>query len=98
MNIGLFKLITGEEIVAKYETLFGGQIKISSPRTVAPVQTGQGTISVMLIPWLIGSPDAEDITIQESHIVGKLYTVPKMMEDNYLSQISKLDLTSRPRI
>lgn len=94
MNIGVFKLVTGEEVIAKFDPALE-TYSLSNPRVLTPVQTGQGQFAIALVPWFVGIPDAKNITIRKADVIAHIPSVPKALEDNYLQQTSGLDLTSR---
>ena len=90
--IKVLKLVTGEELIGRVECQTDIDITISSPRVMRMYQTEQG-ISAGLVPWLMTAPDAQ-VDIKSSHIMTSV-DCPKDVEDSYLQQTSKLDLTSK---
>jgi hypothetical protein len=90
--IKVFKLSTGEEMIANVIDDQTESVTVSSPRTMQLHQTPQG-ISAGLVPWFLTNPDA-DAQLMKSHIIASI-DCPADVEQSYRQQTSKLDLTSR---
>ena len=90
--IKVFKLSTGEEMIAGVVSESSSETVVSSPRTMQMMQTPHG-ISAGLVPWMLTSPDAE-VAVKTNHIVASI-DCPADVEQSYRQQTSKLDLTSR---
>jgi hypothetical protein len=93
MNIGLFKLVTGEEIVTRYTELNETQYSIDSPRILMLVQTGPAEMGIRMAPWIVGDVDGNFI-LNKDKIVVYSQSVPKQLEDGYIQQTSGLTLAS----
>lgn len=63
MNVKIFRLNSGEEIISRFETTEKG-VKFKDPAILVPV--GQGKIGLM--PWMIYSKAAAGIEIPNSFI------------------------------
>lgn len=92
MTIEIFKLVTGEELIAKVDdNSMCEMFTLSQPRVMQVMQTERG-MSAALVPWLLTNPDA-DVIIKGVHIIARA-KCPDDVERSYLQQTSKLDLTS----
>lgn len=91
MGIRVVKLFSGEEVIARVEETLSGN-KYASPRVIQMMQTQQG-MGAGLVPFIMSAPD-ETITINPNAIVVEL-NASKQIEDAYLQQTSKLDLTTK---
>ena len=89
-QVKIFKLTTGEEIIARAEQQRDLMI-LNRPMTFQAVPTQvQGTMGMAMVPWMI-SAKGDFVEISLSHIV--VETEPKPdIEKNYLSQISGITL------
>ena len=89
-DVKIFKLTTGEEIIARAEQEQDNMI-LKQPMTLQPVPTQvQGAMGMALVPWMI-SAKGDFIKISLEHIV--VETEPKTdLEKNYLSSITGLSL------
>ncbi len=89
-DVKIFKLTTGEEIIARADQEQDKMI-LKNPMTLQAVPTQvQGAMGMALVPWII-SAKGDFIEISLEHIV--VETEPKPdLEKNYLSQISGITL------
>ena len=89
-EVKIFKLTTGEEIIARAEQQRDLMI-LNRPMTFQAVPTQvQGAMGMAMVPWII-SAKGDFIEISLSHIV--VETEPKPdLEKNYLSSITGLSL------
>jgi hypothetical protein len=89
-EVRIFKLTTGEEIIARAEQE-QDKIILNKPMTFQAVPTQvQGAMGMAMVPWII-SAKGDFIEISLSHIV--VETEPKPdLEKKYLSQISGITL------
>lgn len=76
-----------------------GTVKVEKIRTITFQPVGQNQIGIAFVPWSIGSTDGEVIIDLEQHAVA-VYKPDTEIENGYLQQTSKLDLSgsSRPNI
>ena len=89
-DVKIFKLTTGEEIIARAEQEQDNMI-LKQPMILQAVPTQvQGAMGMALVPWMI-SAKGDFIKISLEHIV--VETEPKPdLEKSYLSQISGITL------
>ena len=91
-NIRLFKLVTGEEMIAKVVKEDNNRWNVESPRVLVAQPTGNGQMGIAMIPWIVGAPDCTT-TLSEKDIVGTpISNLSKQLEDGYLSQTSGIAL------
>ena len=92
LQVALFKLITGEEVIGKIVKDEETSIVLDDIRSLIVQQSGQGQVGVALVPWFTGMHEGE-IKIEKVHIVGTpISRIPKQLEDVYLEQTSKIQL------
>jgi hypothetical protein len=89
-DVRIFKLSTGEEIIARAEQ-DKDKLILKQPMIFQPVPTQvQGTMGMALVPWLI-SAKSDYVEISLQHII--IEADPKdEIEKNYLSSITGLSL------
>lgn len=95
-DIVLYKLVSGEEIIAKKVNEQTDYVILENVRTLMIQPTGNGQMGIALIPWLAGSPDGE-VHIDRSKIIGRpVQGVHKNLEDAYLQQTTGIQLAGAP--
>ena len=92
-KIMTFKLVSGEEIIAKVVDETEYTYIVSSPRTLSLHQTQDGRVSAGFVPSLILGND-EELYLAKSAIVMYNTNVQKEYEDRYLEVVSGLTLAS----
>lgn len=91
-QIGLFKLITGDEIVAEYvvnEYFY----TFKAPRKVFIAQTGPKEFGVKLMGWMLGNVDGE-FQIAAAHVVTATEQLSEVLRNGYLKETSPIDLSA----
>ena len=89
-DVKIFKLTTGEEIIARADQEQDKMI-LKNPMTLQAVPTQvQGAMGMALVPWII-SAKGDFIEISLEHIVVEAEPKPDL-EKKYLSQISGITL------
>ena len=94
-NLRVFKLITGEEILAEVVSDVEYQYEMKNAIQLIMSQDASGKIGITGIPW--GSSVMETITINEEHIVYSGTPNPKLVE-MYEQAFSKLAVPSKTLI
>ena len=89
MSIRVYKLTTGEEIVAGYKETNDEGILVSKPRILAFAPGADGQVNVQIVPYVIAAPD-HDIRFKHPNVVFELDNVPKQLEDIYIQHTSGL--------
>lgn len=90
-----FKLISGEELIAKVTEETTTSFILEDPLALH-VTAGQNGVNVGLIPFMMSNRDATEFTLSRSAVTA--YTPPsRELETGYLQQISKIDLTTKLR-
>lgn len=94
MPIGLFKLITGEEIVTEFNAIEGHptDVEFVKPRKMMIVPASPTEFGVRMIPWLIGDPDGT-FPISLSNIVA-MSEAPEKLQIGYLKETSNIQIAS----
>jgi len=96
-KIILCKLVSGEEIIGILKNVDQYAMVISKPRVLS-VQPQNGQMAVMMIPFLMGMPDA-DVSIYMDKVMGEhIGELSSEIEDGYRSQISDIALPPKSRI
>lgn len=91
-KIVLFKLTTGEEIIAKQVDNHGNKVVLNDVRALVIQPQGNGHFGIAMVPWLAGSPDGE-VELDLSNVLATpLKGAPKHLEDAYLQQTTGIDL------
>lgn len=87
--IGLFKLASGEEIVAEY-TESEHAFTLSKARAILLGRTPNG-LTLQLGPWILSEQDAA-YKIDKSHIVTFNLKVSPQLEEAYLKNTTGIDV------
>lgn len=87
--IGLFKLTSGEEIVAEY-TEGTNVFTLSKARAILLGRTAQG-LTLQLGPWILSEQDAE-YTIGKNHIVTYNLKISPQLTEAYLKNTTGIDV------
>lgn len=90
-NIGLFKLVTGEEIVAKYEESLN-TFELKSVRAILLGRTTQG-VTLQLGPWILSEQDSNYI-VEKCHVLTYSLKLSPQLIDAYLKNTTRLDIQS----
>ena len=91
-KIGIFKMVTGEEIITKYTCDTGTEhYYFERPQMVTMTQTQTGHVGLQLIPWIKSAPD-ETVRVAFIHTAGDEIEAPKEFEDAYLQTVSGIEL------
>lgn len=88
-KIGLFKLTSGEEIVAEYEEN-QNVFTLSKARAILLGRTPQG-LTLQLGPWILSEQDAE-YTIDKNHIVTYNLNISPQLTEAYLKNTTGIDV------
>lgn len=89
-NIGLFKLTSGEEIVAEYTAEDSSSFTLKAARAILLSRTQQG-LSLQLGPWILSEQDQE-YPIGKQHIVTYTLKVSPKLIEAYLKNTTGLDV------
>lgn len=91
-TIGLFKLISGEEVVSKYVN-DGEFYVLNQPRRVyVAAMPGNQGMGVKLMPWIVGLPDGT-FPVHSAHVLTVSATIEEGLMAGYKQQISPIDLS-----
>ena len=91
-EVKIFKLTTGEELIARKEGNVEDDILVNQPLVLIQVQTNsKDTMGAALVPWLVSANPDNLIKLSPEHIVAE--TTPRNdVEKNYLEKITGLTL------
>lgn len=90
--VQVYKLITGEEIIARIGEEKEDTITLKSPRVVAIGPGPNGQMSVTLIPLFASCPDG-DFELAKHAIVGTpIGDITEQLEKGYVAQTSGIEL------
>lgn len=92
-NIGLFKLTSGEELVAEITDEASNTFTLRAARAILLGRDTKGGLSLQLGPWILSEQDAE-YTIGKQHIVTYNLKLSSQLIDAYLSNVSGLHVKS----
>jgi hypothetical protein len=91
-DIVTFKLVNGDEIVAKLEEHNDTGWKISRPYTIVPSQQGLG-----LMQSLFSADINKDIELKSEHVMMHAVTT-KALENHYITTTTGIQTTSKSSI
>ena len=90
-EIALFKLLSGEEVIAEYKT--DGEFYVfKSPRKVFIAQVGPNQFGVKLAPWIVGNVNGV-FPVHSAHVVTVSAEVAEELKTGYISETTGLDLS-----
>lgn len=93
MIVKVFKLVSGEEVIARVVDIGEDYYILSKPRVFQLVPQQNGSVAAGLIPWFISSPDADDVALIKTAIAGVI-DATKEVEDAYLRNTTGFELAS----
>lgn len=94
MTIGLFKLTSGEEVVATFSGIEGHptDVLLSKPRKMMLMPTGPSSFDIRMLPWIIGHVDGE-FPVSLGNVM-TMIEAPAKLEELYTKQVSQIALAS----
>lgn len=91
MEVKSFKLMTGEEIVARVMDETRTEFVVDSPQVLQFQRVSQNQMGLAFVPWALSNPEISDLQLSKSSIVA-VYPPASDVEKQYLSQTSKIAL------
>lgn len=94
MNVMGFKLISGEEILARVDDIMTNNDKyaIERPLVVIPQKMGN-QVALGLVPWIISAGENARVNLKES-VVASTFSPIREIEDEYLKQTTGIQLVT----
>lgn len=98
MDVRSFKLLTGEELIAKLVSPTGQGYIIETPLVVHVLRgpDGQGTLA--FAPWSMVQKDDSQVELYDHALACKPVEVVGEVETSYISQVTGLSLPPNGRI
>ena len=91
MEVKSFKLVTGEEIVARVIDETKSEFTIDSPQVLQFQRVSQNQMGLAFVPWALSNPEISELILPRSSTVA-VYPPAADVEKQYLSQTSKIAL------
>jgi len=91
MSVIVIKMISGEEIIAKFVSESDVAITVDRPRVINLSQDTNGQMHGGLIPYLISDPERKNVPLSNNAIVTS-FPADKELSDSYLQMTSGLIL------
>lgn len=91
-DIRVFKLVSGEEVVAKVVKEDDNCVVVEKPRSIQPVPQGPNTFGIALIPYFISNGDGV-INILRNGIAA-FCDAPEDMQRAYMQNTSGIQIAS----
>jgi hypothetical protein len=97
MNILVFKLTSGEEVIGSLVEDLDDDVIIGKARVLVMQQTHDGGIGLGMIPFMPSANDPstgmeKDVKIKKCFVMAEPVEVPKSLEDAYLKTTSNIQL------
>jgi len=92
-NIKVFKLISGEEVIAEVVQQLQPTWTIRKARGLHIQQTQAGHIGIGMIPWLAGNVEGE-VEIRETALMTNPYDPEANLEKEYLQQTTGIAIAT----
>lgn len=97
-DIRIFKFKNGEEVVATLEKSFEEGFKVFKPMGVQLVPSHNGSMGLMLIPWIIGNQKVS-VIIDKSSLSIQEPIIPDIeFEKQYIQQTSSIAIAGKGKI
>lgn len=108
MNLICIKMKTGEDVIARVKETYNsditplsetpprmpkGDVVLENPCVISLQEVPGGRMALALLPYLMGDHEA-DFAVDLHHAAVGVYKARAEIEDSYIKQTSKLDLTS----
>lgn len=91
MNVKSFKLVTGEEIIARVEEDLENRVVLLKPRVIRVIQARGGEVGIAMLPWVVSGGDENPVTLFAASII-TIVTPTREVEQTYLSETSAIAL------
>jgi hypothetical protein len=96
-DIGAFKLVSGEEVVATIIEEDSNKYVLDKPRTLLMTPGERGQVHLSMIPWMISAQDPNTKTehhtlMYKSSIIGTLIGIPEQLKNGYIRNTSSIQL------
>ena len=91
MNVICYKLITGEEIIARIVNEEENLVILSHILQVQLTRGQDGNPAAMLAPWLFLQGDYQEVIVPKTAVLAA-WSPPQEVEKNYLRQTSGIHL------
>jgi len=92
MDIRVFKLNTGDEIIADVTDVTDESLTLNKPRIIAVHPVAAGQMQVALVPFAASNPDSS-VIMKCNAIVGEIVNPSQEIQDGYLEQTSGIVLS-----
>lgn len=92
-NIGLFKLISGEEIVAEWVGEDSNSFTLKAARAILLGRDAKGGLSLQLGPWILSEQNSE-YTINKNHLLTYNLKVSAALVSAYLQNVTGLTVAT----
>lgn len=95
MAVKGFKLISGEEILARLDEGSSTEDKyaVERPRLVIPQQTGNNSLTIVLVPWAISAGENASLEIRSS-VVSAVFDPIDAIEREYVKETTGIQLVT----
>jgi hypothetical protein len=90
MKVQSFKLVTGEEIVARVLDQTDTHFTIEQAQVLQFQPVGNGQLGLAFVPWALSNPDVE-VKLPVTAVVTN-FNASTQVEKQYVSQTSKIAL------
>ncbi len=90
-NVGLFKLTSGEEVVAEYTGEDSNSFTLKKVRAILLGRTPQGGLTLQLGPWILSEQDSE-YTIGKNHLLTYNLKISPQLTEAYLKNTTGIDV------
>lgn len=92
-NIGVFKLVTGEEIVTEFESLTADSVTFKKPRMIVLSQDQRtGKVGMQLGPWILTEQDGDYRVDRNNIVTMKIAEVDPRLVQTYLKNTTGIDV------
>ncbi len=92
--IKLFKLTTGETVIARVKEETEGSIYLEKPATIGVVPNNKGDMMITLIPFMLGAKKDASVSLAKSQIVAEVNDagIDHLVKSQYLQAVTGLVL------
>lgn len=96
MDLRSYKLVTGEEIIGRFEKDIDGAVVLSKVR----IMVLNGEMRIILVPWMMSASE-DDVEIKHTAIVGSPADgnrIPASLETYYIETTSSIQLSTSSKM
>lgn len=91
-DVVCFKIVSGEEVIARVKTFDPLKITVAKPVTLQMQMVGPGQMGVGFAPFMVSADDTQEITFPRSAMVVEPIVASKQVMNGYTKATSNIEI------